>query len=47
MGEVLSTEVFEIEIDDRGDLVNYPDGLFDQYSVDNAKFYHLIFSRGD
>ncbi|HFI2432251.1 TPA: AAA family ATPase [Streptococcus suis] len=46
LGEVLSTEVFEIEIDDRGDLVNYPDGLFDQYSVDSAKYYHLIFSRG-
>mgnify|MGYP003090706614 CR=1 FL=1 len=35
----------EVQLDSEGNILDYPDGLFDQYLIDNSRFYKEVFKE--
>lgn len=44
-GRITTTQIQNIQLEENGDIIDYPDGLFDQYLKDNNKFYNYIYSK--
>lgn len=45
LGEVLTTKIRTVELDENGSIIDYPQGLFDQYLKDNNKFYKVVYEK--
>ncbi len=45
LGEVLTTKIRTVELDENGTVVEYHQGLFDQYLKDNNKFYKVVYEK--
>lgn len=45
LGEVLTTKIRTVELDENGTVIEYHQGLFDQYLKDNNKFYKVVYEK--
>ena len=45
LGEVLTTKIRTVELDENGSVIDYPQGLFDQYLKDSNKFYKVVYEK--
>ena len=44
-GTLNTVVVKEVQLDSEGNILDYPDGLFDQYLIDNSRFYKEVFKE--